>query len=90
MEGLAIRQTEETDEAWVFSVSDDTRTWTVTVPRVAWQKLTEERETPAELVRASFAFLLDRESPASILSTFSITDIITYFPDYPEKINTYL
>jgi hypothetical protein len=37
---------------------------------------------PTELVTASFAFLLDREPPGSILRSFDLTDIAHYFPEY--------
>jgi hypothetical protein len=39
-----------------------------------------------ELVRASFAFLLEREPPSSILRRFSLDVIGTYFPEYPNEI----
>jgi hypothetical protein len=37
------------------------------------------------LVRASFAFLLEREPPSSILAVFSLEVIGDYFPDYPAE-----
>lgn len=37
-------------------------------------------------VRASFQFLLERESPSSILRQFSLSDISTYFPEYPQEL----
>jgi hypothetical protein len=37
---------------------------------------------PTELVTASFAFLLEREPPGSILPSFDLTDIARYFPEY--------
>jgi hypothetical protein len=40
----------------------------------------------AELVRASFEFLLEREPPTSILRQFSLDVICRYFPDYPAEI----
>jgi hypothetical protein len=40
----------------------------------------------AELVRESFAFLLEREPPTSILPTFSLDVIGRYFPEYPTEI----
>jgi hypothetical protein len=40
----------------------------------------------AELVRRSFAFLLEREPRASILSSFELAVIARYFPEYPEEI----
>lgn len=44
----------------------------------------------AELVEASFRFLLDRESKESILRDFELSVISTYFPEYPERIESYL
>ncbi len=40
----------------------------------------------AELVRRSFAFLLEREPHTSILREFRITEIERYFPDFRETI----
>jgi hypothetical protein len=37
---------------------------------------------PDLLVTASFAFLLERESPGMILRTFDLSDIARYFPEY--------
>jgi len=37
---------------------------------------------PAQLVRVSFAFLLEREPPSSILQSFSLDVIERYFPEY--------
>lgn len=44
----------------------------------------------AELVSASFKFLLDRESNTSILRSFDLSVIERYFPEYPKAINRYL
>jgi hypothetical protein len=38
------------------------------------------------LVRRSFEFLLERESPHSILRQFGLADIERYFPEYPNVI----
>ena len=37
-------------------------------------------------VRESFQFLLERESPSSILRQFSLSDISRYFPEYPQEL----
>ncbi len=56
----------------------------------------EERErfgpgaAPAELVRESFRFLLEREPAESILSRFALSEIERYFPEYPEEIRARL
>jgi hypothetical protein len=46
--------------------------------------------TPEALLEASFRFLLDREPKESIMRTFDITVISTYFPEYPSRIIDYL
>ena len=45
---------------------------------------------PDELVRASFAFLLEREPATSILPEFSLDVISQYFPSYPAEIGARL
>ena len=41
---------------------------------------------PAALVKESFAFLLERESPHSILRSFDLMEIARYFPEYEATI----
>lgn len=41
---------------------------------------------PESLVKASFAFLLEREPAQSILSSFDLPDIGRYFPVYEAEI----
>lgn len=41
---------------------------------------------PAELVKRSFAFLLEREPPGSILRSFDLSVIGRFFPDYEPTI----
>ena len=42
--------------------------------------------TPEELLHASFAFLLERESKESILRRFELPIIERYFSEYPTRI----
>jgi hypothetical protein len=42
--------------------------------------------TVEDLVTRSFEFLLERESPQSILGNFGLADIERYFPEYPRVI----
>lgn len=44
----------------------------------------------ADLVEASFQFLLDREPKESILSRFELGVISRYFPEYHDEISSYL
>lgn len=50
-----------------------------------YRYLTNNQMTKEELIRASFAFLLRREPPNSILPEFDLRVISRYFPDYEEE-----
>lgn len=43
-------------------------------------------QTPEELIRRSFEFLLQRESKESILREFDLSVIQRYFPEYDQAI----
>lgn len=58
---------------------------TVDVPEGLAAKLGWGQAPEAELVRESFAFLLEREPPTSILGSFSLDVISRYFPEYPTE-----
>ncbi len=45
---------------------------------------------PAELVRASIAFLLDREPKEAILARFDLAVISRYFPEFERELPRYL
>jgi hypothetical protein len=62
----------------------------VTVPDDYPATLACEQAGRAELVAASFAFLLEREPATSILRRFRLPQIAGYFPEYPEEISRYL
>lgn len=51
-----------------------------------YQKLTEGRAAPDELVRKSFEFLLKNEPKESILGSFDLSVIARYFPEYTDVI----
>jgi hypothetical protein len=59
---------------------------------VAVTKADKERLAPQssveDLVTRSFAFLLEREPPASILATFALPEIERYFPGFTRAIKT--
>ncbi|HVC69416.1 MAG TPA: hypothetical protein VNC61_04030 [Acidimicrobiales bacterium] len=63
---------------------------TVRVPAGLAGRLGGAGVPAADLVRASFAFLLEREPSTSILRDFSLEQIGHYFPDYPEKMRKML
>mgnify|MGYP000002601148 FL=1 len=49
--------------------------------------LTNNKTSKEELLNFSFNFLLERESNTSILSSFDLTVISKYFPEYTKKVN---
>jgi len=71
------------------AISDGGRAVTthrVTVAAVDLARLDPGAATPDDLVRRSFAFLLEREPPESILRSFDLTVIGRYFREYESAI----
>ena len=66
--------------------SGATTSHTVDVPDGLADELGWSSEAEMDLVRESFAFLLEREPPTSILRHFSLDVIGRYFPEYPTEI----
>jgi hypothetical protein len=58
----------------------------VTVARADLERLAPGGTDPTDLVRRSFAFLLRREPPTSILRSFDLPVIGHYFPEYESTI----
>ena len=49
--------------------------------------LTSKKISKKELLKYSFQFLLEREPNTTILSSFELTEISKYFPEYLKKVN---
>ena len=49
--------------------------------------LTKNKVSKEDLLNFSFNFLLERESNNSILSSFDLTVISKYFPEYTQKVS---
>ena len=58
----------------------------VILNKADYQRLAGNKASPAELVRASFLFLLEREPKESILRSFNLTAISRFFPEYEREI----
>ena len=65
--------------------SSTTTTHRVTVTKGEHQSLTGGKATVEALLEASFEFLLQRESNTSILRTFDLPVIASYFPEYEQQ-----
>ena len=61
-------------------------TYEVSVSAADLARLAPGSANPADLVARSFAFLLARESKASILARFDLLVIARYFPEYEREI----
>ena len=51
--------------------------------------LTSKKISKKELLKYSFQFLLEREPNTAILSSFELTEISKYFPEYLKKVKDY-
>ena len=63
------------------------RVW---VPPAILTELGLSEAQEPQLVRASMAYLLEREHPSSILPQFGLDEIARFFPNYPTEIGTLL
>lgn len=85
MDATLVTLTEEGAHTFRAEVRDarGQTTHTVEVPPGLAAELGWAGASEADLVRASLAFLLEREPPTSILRRFGLEVIATYFPEYP-------
>ena len=58
---------------------------TVSMTHEDYLRITDEKVSPEKFVEKSFEFLLEREPKEAIMSTFDITVISTYFPEYEKE-----
>lgn len=78
------------DAGWICEVTvrepgSETR-HAVTVTRADLARYAPGADSPADLVRRSFEFLLAREPKESILRSFELPVIGRYFPEYEREI----
>jgi hypothetical protein len=86
--------TSERDDAYQFEVTvregGSQSRHSVTLKKSDYERLTGGEVSPEDLVTESFRFLLEREPKESILSSFDLTVISRYFPEYDREIKTRL
>ena len=71
----------------VTVVSSVTTSHGVTVTDKMLSGLTNDRTDKTRLLEFSFKFLLDREPNTSMMSSFEVTIISRYFPDYTQEVS---
>jgi hypothetical protein len=89
MPDIEIKPIEQNGETLRFSVKvsegGSSSSHEVTLSRSDHQRLAAD-ESPEDFVVRCFRFLLEREPKESILSSFDITAIGRYFPEFEEEI----
>ncbi len=91
MVAIDVRCDGSRDDGWLCAVALREGDTEVTSHRVRvlaadLDRLAPGSDGPVRLVEASFAFLLERESPQMILRSFDLSEIGRYFPDYESEI----
>ncbi len=90
MNNITVEENARTETSRQFSVTVDdgvsTSEHLVTVPENMYKELTQGAVTHEELLEKTFEFLLERESKESILFTFDLDVITSYFPEYEDEI----
>ena len=90
MAEIEVELVRETDEELEFDVlvregSSETR-HRVELARLDLERLAGKGESPQDLVRRCFDFLLAREPKESILREFDVSVISRYFPEFEDEI----
>ena len=62
--------------------SKSQKSYRVTLKKPDYDRIAAGKVEPAELIRRSFEFLLEREPKESILARFDLPVIGRYFPEY--------
>lgn len=68
------------------SEQDSSTVHTVVLGDDYYHALTEEKITKEDFIKKCFEFLLERESKESILSSFNVNVIKSYFPEFEQQI----
>lgn len=94
MADIEIGQETESENHWSYDVRvfDQGRTHEhqVTLSFQDYDHWSHGRVAPSQVVRAAFAFLLDREPAGAILSKFDCSVIRRYFPEVDQELAKYL
>jgi len=93
MANIVVQNIDSNDERFVFRVQvvegESQTTHKVELDRDEYQKLSDGKISPQEFIQCSFEYLLEREPKESILSSFNVSVISRYFPEYPSQILNY-
>lgn len=89
-DGIRITETNQQEKGWTFLVElghgDNLVEYHVDVDRDYWTKLTGRHIEPAQLIEATFKFLLEKEQKEMIMKKFNLSDVNQFFPQYEYEI----
>ncbi|MDP3792979.1 MAG: hypothetical protein Q8Q89_04625 [bacterium] len=89
-DGIRITETNQKEGGWTFLVElghgDNLVEYYVDVDRDYWAQLTGRRVEPAQLIEATFKFLLDKEQKEMIMKKFNLNEVNKLFPQYEAEI----
>lgn len=89
MREITVKEILKDEEGMVFSVfvsgEGHKSVHTVSLTRDTHDRL-GDANSPEDLVKRSFVFLLERESKDAILESFDVSDISKQFPEFEEEI----
>ncbi|MEW6271598.1 MAG: hypothetical protein AB1689_20130 [Thermodesulfobacteriota bacterium] len=90
MSAITVGNERPEGSGWRYDVRVDARgrrhDFAVTLARSDYDRWSGGRVPPAEVVRAAFRFLLEREPATSILSSFDCSVIRRYFPEVDSEL----
>jgi len=93
MSNIVVQELNSDKDSIVYRVEvieeSSKTTHKVELNRGDYENLTDGKVAPEQLVLCSFEFLLEREPKESILTSFNISVISRYFPDYSREIISY-
>jgi len=93
MANIVVQELNSDKDSIVYRVEvieeDSKTTHKVELNRDDYQNFTDGKIAPEQLVQCSFEYLLDREPKESILSSFNVSVISHYFPEYAREIISY-
>ncbi|MBS3766484.1 hypothetical protein KGY71_08205 [Candidatus Bipolaricaulota bacterium] len=91
---IRVNKEEENENGNLFSVEvskgDSISNHRVTLESKDFKRLAPSGVSEKSLIEESFRFLLEREPKESILSSFDLTVISNYFPEYEKEIKNRL
>lgn len=90
MTEITVRRKREDESAFMFAVevaqSGSTSAYEVTLQAADFERLARPSESKEAFVERCFEFLLAREPKESILTSFDVAVISTYFPEFESEI----